>query len=172
MVTAILSKTADADWLIAPSIRLALRATRDRTPDRYVLVEHGGRRLRCEIFFVNPEAFAFEDVRIWGELVLVGLGSTVYCVDLLSRSVQLYPLDDYFGSFHIEDGYCLIASGSRLLRIDRNGSLLWQSEQIAVDGITIATVEGDIIAGGAELDPPSGWRPYKLSLATGRVVED
>ncbi|MEZ5901320.1 MAG: hypothetical protein R3D51_17715 [Hyphomicrobiaceae bacterium] len=165
----IFANKVDEDWLRATSVVLTRRSAHDdRTPDRYVLVEHHGKRLRCDIFLTDAECFGFEDVRIWHQLLLVGWGSTVYCVDLGTLTTHIYPLDNYFNFFITGDEYCLVISGSRIMRLNRNGELLWRSVEIAVDGITISKIEDDTIAGDAEHDPPGRWRPFTLSLATGK----
>lgn len=168
MTGARFSDTADADWLSAPSVQLARHARHAGRPDRYVLVELQGSRFRCEIFLSEPEAFVFEDVRIWRGLLIVGLGSTLYCVDTATREVRVYSLDGYFGSITVGDDYCLVASATRLTRIDRTGRKLWESTDIAVDGVVVSQIDGDTIHGDGEWDPPGGWRSFVLSLATGR----
>ena len=163
------AETLDDDWLRVPSVRLERRATHSGTPDRYVLVEHGAARFRCDICLTDPEAFPFEDIQVWHDLLLIGYGSTFYTVDLNTRAARVYPLRDYFGSIVTSDAYCLVASGERILRINRDGSKMWESDPIAVDGIIISSVDDGRISGEAEWDPPGGWRPFVLSLATGRA---
>jgi hypothetical protein len=63
-----------------------------------------------------------------------------------------------------------VASGERVLRFNRDGSKMWESDQIAVDGVIISSVDEVSISGQAEWDPPGGWRPFALSLATGGVL--
>jgi hypothetical protein len=163
--------TLEDDWLGVPAVRLERRASHAGSPDRYVLVKHGALRFRCEIFLTDPEAFPFEDVRVWQGLLIIGYGSTLYCVDIATRAARIYSLDDYFGSLTTGDGYCLIASATRILRIDRTGAKLWESNAIAVDGVVISNVD-DAITGDGEWDPPGGWRPFALSLATGQSLDE
>lgn len=160
--------TLDDDWLSVPSVRLERRTSHAGTPDRYVLVERGTSRFRCEIFLTDPEAYPFEDVRVWHELLIIGYGSTLYCVDTVTRAARIYPLNSYFGSVTTGDGYYLVASAENILRIDRStGAKLWESRSIAVDGVVISNVDDDTITGDGEWDPPGGWRAFALSLATG-----
>lgn len=171
ITTATFAETLEDDWRNVPAVRLERRASHAGSPDRYVLVEHGATRFRCEIFVTDPEAFPFEDVCIWQDLLIIGYGSTLYCVDIATRAARIYPLDGYFGSITMGDGYCLIASATCILRIDRMGAKLWESKEIAVDGVIISNVDDDTITGDGEWDPPGGWRPFALNLATGQPLK-
>lgn len=37
--------------------------------------------------------------------------------------------------------------------------------------VVVNSVNGDIISGDGEWDPPDGWAPFEVSLATGRVLK-
>ena len=108
-------------------------------------------------------------MRIWHELVIIGYGNTLYCVDIATKAIRIYPLDGYFGSVTTGNGYCLVASAEIILRIDRTGAKVWESKRIAVDGVVISNVD-DTITGDGEWDPPGGWRRFALSLATGQPL--
>lgn len=167
IANATFADTLDDDWLRVPPVRLERRASHAGTPDRYVLVQQGASRFRCEIFLTDPEAFPFKDVCIWHDLLIIGYGSTLYCVDIATREARIYPLEGYFGSVTTGDGYCLVASAENILRIDRTGAKVWESTRIAVDGVVISNVDEDTITGDGEWDPPGGWRPFAISLSTG-----
>jgi len=38
---------------------------------------------------------------------------------------------------------------------------------LGIDGIIVASTSDGVISGEGEWDPPGGWRPFRLSLATG-----
>jgi hypothetical protein len=170
MDRATFADSIDDEWMQVASVRLERRPTHPRTPDQYVLVDDGVARFRCEIYLTDSESFVFEDVQAWHELLLIGFGSTLYTVDFAKRAVCVHPLDDYFGSILTGDAHCLVASGSRILRIDRDGSKLWESDRVAVDGVIISSVEVGTVYGDGEWNPPGGWRPYAISLETGHSV--
>lgn len=172
MNTAKFAETLDPSWVKVPAVRLERYATQETQPDRHVLVERDGQRLRYDIFLTDPEAFPFEDVKVWHDLLVIGYGSTLYCVGLKSREINIYELETYFGSIALGPSYCLVASGSEILRIDHDGTKVWQSEQIAMDGVIISDVNGETISGSAEWDPPGGWEPFKISLKTGRTLPE
>ena len=170
MTAAKFADTLDPSWAKIPAIRLERYTTRETEPDRHVLVERDGQRLRFDIFLTDPEAFPFEDVKVWHDLLVVGYGSTLYCVDLKTREINVYEFDTYFGSIHLGPSYCLVASGREILRIDHDGTKVWQSDEIAMDGIVISDVNGETISGSAEWDPPGGWEPFAINLKTGRPI--
>jgi hypothetical protein len=47
---------------------------------------------------------------------------------------------------------------------------MWESERLGIDGVVVHAVEGDVIEGDGEWDPPGGWQPFELSLASGERV--
>ena len=76
----------------------------------------------------------------------------------------------YFGSFHLGDGHCLVASGCEIFRLGRDGSKIWKSDAVGMDGVIFGNVEGDRISGEGQWDAPEVWLPFSISLATGRSI--
>jgi hypothetical protein len=82
-----------------------------------------------------------------------------------------HRLVSYFRGICTAADYCLVASGEDLVRLDRDGTVLWRSAQIAIDGVVVHDVTGDMIRGEAEWDPPGGWTAFEVSLASGRLLK-
>ena len=61
-------------------------------------------------------------------------------------------------------------SGAGITRIGPHGQVEWENPSVAVDGVNVHDVEDGIISGAAELDPPGGWQPFRVDLATGRSL--
>jgi hypothetical protein len=80
-------------------------------------------------------------------------------------------LDIGLGMYFIEireaPDYLLAVSGSGVARIDGDGGLRWHTRHLGIDGVVIDRIEDGVIVGQGEWDPPGGWRPFRISLATG-----
>ena len=61
-----------------------------------------------------------------------------------------------------------MASGEQLYCFDNACELVWISDSIAVDGITIHQITDDGIEVSCEMDPPGGWVWRTLSLEDGK----
>ena len=79
-------------------------------------------------------------------------------------------LFDYFCQIVCEPDALLVASGTRIVRIGADGAVLWKSGDLGVDGVLIHDVDADTVSGDGEWDPPGGWEPYEISLATGALL--
>ena len=165
-----LSPTIEAMWL-AGSVPLAQvgRATVSCTPDIYVTVAVGARPLlRIDVYAsCSLESYAFEDAMRWGDFVFVGFGHHVYAVRLTGEVSAHVDLGTYFGSFHVGSTHLLIASCSRLLCLDSDAQVLWQSDELGIDGVVVHSADEAVIRGQGEWDPPGGWKAFVLDAVTG-----
>lgn len=73
----------------------------------------------------------------------------------------------YFGSFYPLPDSLLVCSGTRLYRLSPTGELMWTSPELGIDGVIVSEVRDGLILGEGEWDPPGGWLPFQISLATG-----
>ena len=93
-------------------------------------------------------------------------------VNYQTQEAITFELDSYFGYFYPGDEWLIIASGYRLLLIGPTGGLVWKTEELGLDGVIVDSIEGDLIHGKGERDPPGGWRPFQVRLDTGeKIVE-
>ena len=53
---------------------------------------------------------------------------------------------------------------------DRNGSIVWQSTELGVDGVVVSGVADGVIEGEGEWDPPGGWRRFRILLSSGTLA--
>jgi hypothetical protein len=139
--------------------------------DRFVTVESDqGPLLRVDLYRSNDQCFAFEEVRVWCDFLAIGWGERLFLVNLLSRAAFTLHLGSYFGHIYLTENCLVVASAERLFCIAQDGSVLWQSAVLGIDGVIVDDVEGDLVQGRGEWDPPDGWRPFSVSLQTGQVV--
>ena len=161
--------TLDPPWTRIEPIRIGRVPTGRGAPDRFVTIDPGeGSLLRVDLYRSNDECFAFEEVRVWSGFVVIGWGHGVYLIEPRTRAVSAIDLGSYFGHLYPVEQCLLIASALRLFRVEPDGSLLWRSDALGVDGVVVDQIEDGVIRGKGEWDPPGDWRPFQVSLNTGQ----
>lgn len=141
----------------------------------FVLVDTGERRLCIAIHPDGPQAYPFRDAVIWKNLIVIGFGSALYVIALKDLRPLVHPFAGYFGSLFSTDAYCLAASDEGVLRLSEDGTVLWHQRGLAADGVLISDVSDGVIQGQGQWDAPGDapdgeWSPFRLELATGRVL--
>jgi hypothetical protein len=163
--------TLDSPWTRVEPIRLGRVPAGLGTPDRFVVIESGeGSRLRVDLYQSSDECFAFEEVCVWSGSVVLGWGHRVYLVEPRTRVVSALDLGSYFGHLYPGERWLLVASAERLLRVEPDGSLLWRSDALGLDGVVVDQVADGVIRGEGEWDSPGDWRPFQVSLSSGQRV--
>lgn len=156
-------------WTQIEPLQLGRGPNVNGTPDRYVALESSeGLVLRVDLYRSSDESFAFEEVCIWSSFAVIGWGHHVYLVDIPTRSVSGFDLGSYFGHLYPAEGWLLAASAERLWRVGPDGSRLWRSDVLGIDGVVVHQIEDGVIHGAGECDPPGGWQPFELDLDTGQ----
>ena len=137
----------------------------------FVLVDAGDRRICIAIHPDGPQAYPFRDAVIWHDLAVIGFGCALYVVGLKDLHPRVHEFAGYFGSMVSTDAYCLAASDEGVLRLSEDGTALWHQRGLAADGVLISDVSESVLQGEGQWDPPDGeWSPFRLELATGRVL--
>jgi hypothetical protein len=172
MITASFQHFADSQGEYVKSVRVGCVPTELGTPDVYVLVENDGVPFIRVDVYGDEDCYAFEDVIAWREFVVIGFGSRVHLVNYQTQEAITFELDSYFGHFYPGDEWLILASGSRLLRIGPTGRIEWKTEELGLDGVIVDRVEGDLIQGQGEWDPPDGWRPFQVRLNPGERITE
>ncbi|GHO79474.1 hypothetical protein KSD_72450 [Ktedonobacter sp. SOSP1-85] len=116
----------------------------------------------------------FADARIWHQWLVVGFGSYIYFLSLEKPSQQIFWNIVYFCTLYPAGEYLLATSIGKVLCFDRDTQLLWYSEEVSMDGVSISSVQDDRILVLAECPPcydPLGRGPFLLSLHTGKIIE-
>ena len=156
-------------WLPTKRLSLGQRRQGVGTPASYVCVSDADRPfLVIELSFKQDESYCFSETLEWAGHIAIGWGHCVYIIDPYSaKECASISLDGYFGSFHATTDRLLVASASRVLCILTNLSIAWKSPEVGIDGVVISGIEGSLIAGKGEWDPPGGWKDFKLDIRTG-----
>ena len=81
-----------------------------------------------------------------------------------------FNLGTYFGHLYPSEEFLLVASAERLFRIDPDGAVKWRSGELGIDGVIVDRVSDQGIEGSGEWDPPGGWRPFRISVESGKPL--
>ena len=156
----------DPPWTSMDPVRLGRVPADPGAADRFVTVESDdGPLLRVDLY---GKGDIYEEARFWTNLVAIGWGDHVYLVNVYTRKASTFDLGVYFQQLYPTQGCLLAASGRQVFGFAHDGSLLWRSDIVGLDGVIVERVEGDVIHGEGECDPPDGWRPFSLNLWTGQ----
>jgi len=132
--------------------------------------DDNGPLLRIDLYGSSEVCCVFEALQFWSGLIALGWGHHLYLLEPESRDAVVLDLGNYFGQLFPGDDYLLVASAERLFRVQPDGTTLWTSDCLGIDGVIVDEVTNGIIHGDGEWDPPGGWRPFRLSLETGQSV--
>jgi len=170
MCRATFQSEIDDPWTGLEPIRLGHVPPGRGTPDRYLTVEADrGHLLRVDLYRSTDECFPFEEALSWSGWLVIGWGHHLFLVNLQSHATSTVDLGTYFRHLYPAIDYLLVASGERLLRVDPDGEVRWQSGALGIDGVIVDAVADGVISGRGEWDPPGGWRPFKVRLDTGET---
>lgn len=139
------------------------------TPGAFVVVEADDEPLLRVDLYSGPSSFAFEDAIVWSRLLVIGWGERLHLVDLGTRANTVIALGGYFGHLYAAADHLLVASCDRLIRIGPDRSMLWRSAPLGIDGVIVDDIIEGLVHGKGEWDPPGGWIPFTLDLATGKA---
>jgi hypothetical protein len=171
VITTTLTDSIDGKRIRLDPIRVGRVPVTLGTPDRYVtVVKDDEPVLRIDVYAYGPDCFAFEEVIIWHDMVIIGFGSHVHAVSTADRSVVTIELGSYFGHLYPSADYLLVASGERLFRFEADRSLQWKSDVLAIDGVVVHDVGPVVIRGEGEWDPPGGWKPFAIAVVDGKTA--
>jgi hypothetical protein len=158
-------------WLSLEPVRVGKPPSGLGTPDVYVIVDAGETLLRIDVYSPGDERCApFQEVLIWGDLVVIGFGHHAFLVPLHGGQPGTIDVGSYFGHLYAKDDVLIVASESRLFRIARNGELIWTSPEVGIDGVEVDRIEDGVVYGQGEWDPPGGWKPFVVRLDAGERV--
>ncbi|MBR6771202.1 MAG: hypothetical protein IKM28_08215 [Lachnospiraceae bacterium] len=114
---------------------------------------------------VEQTSNPFDTIHLFSQHLYIGNGDTIFVVNLLTLDYQTIPVDLYFGYFYEVNCFLFAASATRVLCFGENGKRLWQTPQIAVDGITFQSWNKKILKVSCCMDPcPALWIEQDIFL--------
>lgn len=166
------------EWSKTPATQIGTVPSRIPTPRYYVLVRKEGRPFRrFEIHLADEELDLSVGSLWWNGWFVIAFGSRVVLVpeaEAETRELSLGEADadalGYFIDFRHSPHWLLVIFGRGLARIDRNGALRWKNNGLGLDGIEVEAISETVIQGRGEWDPPDGWKPFEVSLESGRLI--
>jgi hypothetical protein len=150
-------------------------------PDEVILVDDGDTAfMRLHIHHPKDEYHLKTGAQPWADWIVVGFSCRIVLVSIhdgSQRSISLLDEQapssfDYFCHIACDLDYLLVCSGRRVFRIGTDGDVLWKGAEVGLDGVITHDVTAGVIHGTGEWDPPGGWQPFRLSLATGAAIPE
>lgn len=139
--------------------------------DSYVIAD-GPRKLRFDLRYRAEDYRHHTGAIAWHSWFAFGFGGRVVLWrEADGRTVEV-DLGSYFIDFYPADNYLLAVSGQGIIRLDGAGGVVWRNDELGLDGVLIFDIEGDVIDGQGQWDPPDGWRDVLVSLETGDILEE
>jgi hypothetical protein len=125
-------------------------------------------------FHYHYKAGYCPDFTLWHNHLVLCEFETVYIVNLLTCEIKKFPPKGkdglgYCGNFYQAANRFFIASACRLYCFDENFTPIWETEDIACDGVLIFRCENGILVVHGENDPPGGWKKYEIEFSTGEI---
>lgn len=172
-----LKDALNGSWASKPTVHVGRAVSPYREADVYGLVATNDSPLFTIAVHADRgiESICFRDAVVWRDWCIIGYGHSVYFVDIATHKSEQHFLDryspimPYFGRIYPGKDWLLVATGSNLLRFDVKAQVVWASKEVGIDGVVIQGVEGDLVRGEGEWDPPGDWRRFAIDLRTGRL---
>ena len=125
--------------------------------------------IRLEIGTDNP----FDTACIFRDYLCIGAYDKVIFVDLDTLESHSMNIEMYFGYFDILNEWLFVSSGVGITALDENLNVVWQRNDLAVDGVIINRVTEDkkYLEVSCELDPPGDWHTKWIDIHTGEETE-
>lgn len=168
MLRVALQMAIEPPWTDLPPLQVGEFASIVGTPTIYALIEDDGTPLqRIDIYVSSSECLAFQEAVVWRNFIVIGFGGHVYLLARDSQEAHIFPQEGYFGHLYPTEGRLFVASAERLVCIDIEGTLIWRTEPLGLDGVIVDEIRDGVLWGHGEWDPPGGWRPFLVDVKTG-----
>lgn len=167
MLTARFLSRLDERWRDLPATALG---TARGAPATHLVVLHGSAPVHRLDLHVGPaeRRLAPPQARFFGATLVVGIGERVHVVPWPPREpARTIALRAGFVALHHGPDAIYVATGEDVTRLALDGDPCWTSPQLAAAGVRVELVTDDEVVGEALVDPPHGWRPFRLRAADG-----
>jgi hypothetical protein len=162
-----IAETLPSDWPLATPVTIG-----GTSPDLFVLARNGDVIRRFDLSYLEVDHRHHTTAIFWCGWFVFGFGGrTILYRETDGATVEI-DLGCYFDEFHPGDDYLLVTSGQGIVRLGPDGAVVWRNDSLGLDGVLIFDIEGDVIDGQGEWDPPGGWEDFLVSLATGDTLEE
>lgn len=171
----------DPAWTDVCAINLDMARDSSNPPDACILVYGDGAPLvRLNIHRPGEVVHDRMEAIAWGEWIMAGFSARVVAVRLRDGAQHTTLMCEqeppnfaaFFYDFLHEDAVCIARTDERLFRFGADGRLLWKSEELGYDGVVVHDITNNFVDGSGQFDAPDGWRPFRISLATGQAIDE
>lgn len=174
MIVARFVDSFDEEWESVPSLDVR-KNTVLGSPSAFVAVEQDHVPCIRIMVHIHDESECFSGVYCVGGVVAIGYGEHVSFVDVATKEVKSVALSGYFGHLYTPEEFgldiqafdFLVASAETLLRFGRDGTIMWEAQQLGIDGVIVHDIKNSNILGSGEWNPPGGWQPFTVRLSDG-----
>jgi hypothetical protein len=168
-----ITPTISSPWTEMSSLTVGSTTSTLAIPECFVTVSIDGQpTMRLDLYAHPDDYHCFKEAIVWSIFIAIGFGHRLYLVNRFNFNVIQVDLGEYFGNFYPTDTHLLVASSDRLFCIRPDGSLRWESCLLGLDGVIVHSTTATTIEGDGEWDPPGGWRPFRVSMQDGQLIED
>jgi hypothetical protein len=157
------------DWASVPTVAIGGSTG---PADLFVLAEEGTARRRFDLHYLETDYRHPPQATFWRGWFAFGFGGRAILYREADGASVKIDLGCYFGDFLTGEEWLLVTSGQGIIRLDPEGRIVWRNDELGLDGVLIFDVEGDVIDGQGEWDPPGGWEDFLVSLETGDSLEE
>src|SRR5687768_4031465 len=138
----------------------------------FLAIENGGREYVFEIRY-EVHCSPFKEACFLDTTLGVGHERHFYLFELENSTTLIsIELEGYFGHVYMDGLLFYVAGASELYCLDKAGQIVWKKGDLGIDGVIVEQFENNAILGVGEWDPPDGWKPFKLSKATGELIKE
>lgn len=115
---------------------------------------------------------SFKEALLIGNLLAIGFEDYFYLYDTVLNELMLkVKMEWYFGYLFYHDNLFYVADSCHVFCITKNGDIIWETENLAIDGVVIDKFTEEKIYGQGEHDPPNGWINFILDIKTGQTLK-
>jgi hypothetical protein len=137
----------------------------------FLIITHSDSSKRLYEIKYEYHCSPFKEVLIVDNLLAVGHEEHFYLFDLNTKTNMLrLKVEGYFGHMYFDSNHFYVADAHGLYCIDKNTSIKWHNNSLAIDGVIITKFLEDRISGSGEWDPPGGWRDFVINKQTGTLT--
>ena len=124
-------------------------------------------QIRCEI----PGSF-FTGHSFYNDFIAICIEDYLYLFNRVSEQCIMHKLNGFFDFFYPLDDSILIGTDTHLVKINPTGEIDWVSNKLAMEKLSIKTIEDNIILGAGNWGKPDGWKSFSLSLYSGVPIKE
>ena len=144
---------------------------KDSEPDKcYLVTKNYNPYLLVKLYEYSKPYYPV--YALWRNYFLIAELDAFHKIDILTFKSEKYDYErGYFGKFYQLADFLLVTTESRLYCFDKDFAMVWQTDEIACDGVLVHRYNDGYLDVDGENDPPGGWINYKIEFATGKVIE-